>query len=212
MSEFYLWIDDKEAGPFSEVQVVEMKRDGKIHGKTPWRGPGDTKWKIVGDWPALFVGERSERIDIRTPVDSNAHKTLKIECPGCSQHIDGPVELIGQQINCPTCSRKFTVPDIRGNLGQSGPPRKLVDPLVEKAGIIDGICLGFWGVGILFVALGLASQDAQMGVAIGGGLIGAGFMLKFLAQFFHIRAALGKMTGKDELRTSNAQLPTSNRI
>jgi len=35
---------------------------------------------------------------------------LKINCPGCDQHLSVPEELAGQQIDCPSCSKPMTVP------------------------------------------------------------------------------------------------------
>ncbi len=35
---------------------------------------------------------------------------FKFSCPYCTQHIAGPVELAGLEVNCPTCGMAFNVP------------------------------------------------------------------------------------------------------
>ena len=39
---------------------------------------------------------------------------FKFHCPHCSQHLEGPMELAGVEVQCPTCAQPFTV---------SSPPR-----------------------------------------------------------------------------------------
>lgn len=35
---------------------------------------------------------------------------MKFACPNCSQHLEGEETLVGQEITCPSCSRRFNVP------------------------------------------------------------------------------------------------------
>ena len=37
-------------------------------------------------------------------------KTMKVECPACRQPIEGPREMAGRTIACPTCAQEFTIP------------------------------------------------------------------------------------------------------
>jgi hypothetical protein len=35
---------------------------------------------------------------------------FKFSCPHCSQHLEGPAELAGTEVTCPSCSNAFNVP------------------------------------------------------------------------------------------------------
>ena len=55
--------------------------------------------------------------------DAGLRKTepplVKLSCPHCSQHIEVPEELLGQNIDCPTCKRRIQISNSQQKVAQS---------------------------------------------------------------------------------------------
>jgi len=68
MSEAFLWIDEKQVGPFSIAQVGEMMRDGQIANETLFRTGGE-EWRPVGEAP--YFANLKEQPPAETVAPSN---------------------------------------------------------------------------------------------------------------------------------------------
>ncbi len=77
---------------------------------------------------------------------------MKFACPNCSQHLEGEEALVGQEITCPSCSRRFNVTQgalATNPLAESqspGPTRKSGRSRLVLVGVVGMVVLGLAAV------------------------------------------------------------------
>lgn len=121
---------------------------------------------------------------------------MKINCPHCNQRLDAEDDLLGIEVQCPTCSKAFTVPKpvsvmpppmpiaaTPSHSVQQAVPTRLPDTPDAPTGrpgtlvaltVLSCIHIAV-NVGIFFIG---ASNGN--GAAIGGGLVSVGFYIAIL--------------------------------
>ena len=78
---------------------------------------------------------------------------LKINCPGCDQHLSVPVELAGQQIDCPSCNTPMIVPKF--SEVEEDDEEWVEESTPKSSKLIVGIAAGIAVLGLVaFIALG----------------------------------------------------------
>lgn len=50
---------------------------------------------------------------------------IKFNCPACSQSLEAPPDMAGEQIECPTCEKEITIPTLRTELSQPRPKKQI---------------------------------------------------------------------------------------
>jgi hypothetical protein len=140
--------------------------------------------------------------------------TIKFECPGCGQPMDGDAELEFQKVTCPTCANEFFPKPQQIVAPGKTPPRPNIQPAqstpptsafrqpteIEKIELrrqkIRRQASSFTFVAILFVIIGLvleilcildpnSSGGSSYSIA---GCFGAALWFYLVAQIIHIRA------------------------
>ena len=83
---------------------------------------------------------------------------LKINCPGCDQHLSVPEELAGQQIDCPSCNTPMIVPKFAEV--EEDDEEWVEESTPKSSKLIVGIAAGIAVLGVVaFIALG--GDDSQ---------------------------------------------------
>lgn len=143
--------------------------------------------------------------------------TIEFDCPQCGQHIEGPEELFGTLVSCPTCAEKFfatskpnfaskpSAPDPafiqKINRLSAGDPEKINEGFLPND--FDFVRFIGWasiGIGLLcavFFVLSIVGGAAFLAAFYGAvGFIPIGVMLCLWREIIRIRQAVEKLADK----------------
>jgi hypothetical protein len=94
---YFLWIDEKQTGPYDQQQIRDMVRAGQISALTlGYAEDGSRDWSQIGSLFNIFPG---------APVDTpkNKSKFVTCRCRHCNGHIEFDASDAGATVACPHC-------------------------------------------------------------------------------------------------------------
>ncbi|MGA2867450.1 MAG: hypothetical protein ABSF95_23500 [Verrucomicrobiota bacterium] len=184
MSDYYLWLDEKETGPHSASDVLFMLMNGTVREGTACRAEYG-QWSTYGDLKqAVQEDARAEEAARLAPKPTPKEPDVRMRVPvppaaGAGRIADWAAP--------PT-------PSYGDHLARVGHRFAIA----AGCALFSAILAGLWGIGLL------ADAHSQSGPAIcwlAGGLLGMAFWLYLLVQLILLRAAverLGEKGGQDK--------------
>ncbi len=110
MSNWYIFIDQTEVGPFADAELHKMIDQKKVDGETPVREQHAATWQKLKTFAVFFPPAQDNAQVPPGRVISMSEDKIRLACPNCNQHYSGDATNMGRRIKCQYCATSFLVP------------------------------------------------------------------------------------------------------